>query len=162
MASFVLTKVTPYQLTVTSPSFKDGRKIPMQYTCEGKNVSPALNISELPAGTKTIALSAFDPDAPNGGMLHWLAWNLPATNEIREGSKTGTQGLNGKKEKGYTGPCPPSGTHHYNFHVYALDTELQLADDASKEALEKAMQGHILAEGELTGLYKKAKTEEMK
>lgn len=143
-------------LTVSSTAFKHNAMIPSQYSCEGRQVSPPLSVSHIPAGTKSLALILHDPDAPmKGGFTHWVMWNIDASGTIAENYKGAEQGMNSANKEGYIGMCPPSGTHHYHFYVYALDTKLSLGHDANKAALEKAMQGHILAEGVLTGLYSK-------
>lgn len=147
------------QMTVTSPAFKEGQTIPEQFTCEGKNISPALKISGYPDKTVTLALIMHDPDAPmDGGFTHWVTFNIQPTNMIEENTSPGTAGSNSSNKRGYTGPCPPTGTHHYKFKVYALDAKLDLRKGATKAELEKAMEGHILSQGMLTGLYKKTKT----
>ncbi|MCE9538947.1 MAG: YbhB/YbcL family Raf kinase inhibitor-like protein [Bacteroidetes bacterium] len=145
-------------LTVTSTSFPKDGLIPSKYTCDGTNLSPSLQIQDLPKGTKTMALIIHDPDAPmEGGITHWIVWNIPPTKSIPENLKGGIQGMNGANQTGYTGPCPPSGKHHYHFNVYALDTELLLSKNTNKDQLEKAMEGHILSEGNLIGLYERKK-----
>lgn len=147
------------QMTVTSPAFKEGQTIPEQFTCEGKNISPALKISGYPEKTVTLALIMHDPDAPmDGGFTHWVAFNIDPTSMIEENTSPGTAGSNSSNKKGYTGPCPPTGTHHYKFKVYALDAKLDLKKGATKAELEKAMEGHILSQAMITGLYKKTKT----
>lgn len=143
-------------LTVSSPSFKHNEMIPSKFTCEGSNINPEILIGNVPATTRSLALILDDPDAPNGTFDHWIMWNIPADDrKIKENHAPGTEGKNGKGDSKYTGPCPPSGTHHYHFKVYALDTKLDLKSGSTKQALENAMQGHILAQGELIGLYKK-------
>ena len=92
-----------------------------------------------------------------GGFTHWVMWNIPTDGKIPEDYKGAEQGLNGIKKSGYKGMCPPTGTHHYHFLVYALDTKLTMDKNTDKAGLEKAMEGHILATGDLVGLYKKAK-----
>jgi Raf kinase inhibitor-like YbhB/YbcL family protein len=144
-------------LQVTSPSFKNNELIPQKFSCEGKNISPALKITEIPHGTKTLAVILFDPDASPDGFIHWVVWDLPPSSKIPEKIMSGRKGNNGNGEIGYTGPCPPTGTHHYQFTVYALDTKLSLPETSGKKELEAAMQGHILAQGTITGLYKKIK-----
>jgi len=145
-------------LIITSTSFPVDGNIPTKYTCEGNNTSPALHIESLPAGTKSLAIIVHDPDAPMaGGFTHWVAWNIAPMSNIPENFKNGEQGLNGAGKAGYMGPCPPSGTHHYHFMVYALDAKLKLDKNTNKVGLEKAMQGHILQQGDLIGLYKKVK-----
>lgn len=145
-------------LTITSPAFTGGGAIPAKYTCDGADVSPPLTIGAVPAGAKSLALILDDPDAPMGTWVHWVAWNIPATTrEIQEnGLPAGAgQGKNDWKRNSYGGPCPPSGTHRYFFRLYALDTTLNIGSSTSKHDLEKAMQGHILAKGELMGTYKR-------
>jgi len=142
-------------LRITSPAFDANNMIPSKYTCTGQGINPEINISDIPAKTKTLALIMDDPDAPNGGFVHWVMYNIPVQSNINENSAPGTEGNNGKKENKYAGPCPPSGTHHYHFKVYALDADLSLSGTVDKKVLEKAMEGHIVAKGELIGLYKK-------
>jgi len=148
-------KASP-QLTVTSTSFTNNGNIPLKYSCEGQKINPPLQISQLPANTRSLALILHDPDAPmQGGFTHWVVWNIPLDGKIDEDYKGADQGLNGAQQKGYVGMCPPSGTHHYHFMVFALDTKLALAPGTNKAQLETAMKGHILAQGDLVGLYKK-------
>ncbi len=109
----------------------------------------------VPAGTKTLALIMDDPDAPMGTWVHWVVYNIPPVSRIEENSVPGSQGVNNFRKEAYGGPCPPSGTHRYFFKIYALDTELDLVKGAAKGALEQAMQGHVLEEAELIGLYRK-------
>lgn len=143
-------------LTVDSPAFTPNGMIPVKYTCEGFNISPPLIITDIPAGTKTLALIVYDPDANEaGGVTHWVVWNLPIDGHIPENFKDGQQGRNSDHGLGYKGMCPPSGTHHYNFYAYALDTELSLDSNTDRARLQQAMQGHILAQGVLTGTYSK-------
>jgi len=141
------------RLVVKSPAFENNGFIPSKYTCDGEDVNPPLRIEGIPEGTKTLALIVDDPDAPMGTWDHWIVWNIPPVEEIKEDSVPGVEGLNDFNKHSYGGPCPPSGTHRYFFKVYALDTELDLSPNARKEDLEKAMEGHILAKGELVGLY---------
>jgi len=154
---FILMTLNSTTLQVSSSSFKENTMIPSKYTCEGENISPALAIKNIPKQAKTLALIADDPDAPNGGFVHWVAFNVDPAGTIKEHTEPGTKGKNGAGKNGYMGPCPPSGTHHYHFRVYALDSKLDLEEGATKAQLEKAMHGHILAQGELVGLYKKVK-----
>jgi Raf kinase inhibitor-like YbhB/YbcL family protein len=148
-------------LHVTSAAFKDGEAIPVQYTCDGTNISPPLHLASVPAGTKSLALISEDPDAPGGTWVHWVLFNLPAdttrieanipaTAELPNGTK---HGRNSWGKAAYGGPCPPGGTHRYFFKVYALDTVLPLKKRASARKLTKAMRGHILAQGHLIGTY---------
>ena len=145
-------------LTISSPAFGHGEAIPARYTCDGSDTSPALVIGRVPACAQTLALIVDDPDAPRGNWVHWVVWNIPA--QIREIPENGLpsgaiMGKNDWKRNDYGGPCPPSGTHRYFFRLYALDTTLQLIRSATKTDLERAMQGHILARGELMGTYRK-------
>jgi len=153
----MLSFMSTVQLRVSSPAFGPNTMIPTRYTCEGENTSPALMVQDLPKGTKTLALIVHDPDAAmKGGFTHWVAFNIDPVTNIPQEFKGGVQALNGANKLGYMGPCPPSGTHHYHFMVYALDTMLNLPKETNKDQLEKAMVGHILAQGEVIGLYKKA------
>lgn len=147
-------------LKITSSAFSNNGNIPVKYTCEGQQVSPPLDISGVPAGAKSLAVIVHDPDAPvKGGFTHWVLWNMdPSAKNIPEGFKGAAQGLNGAQKPGYFGMCPPTGTHHYHFRVYALNTKLDLSPQTGKEGLEKSMQGHILAQGDLVGLYKRSKS----
>ncbi|MFL5764771.1 MAG: YbhB/YbcL family Raf kinase inhibitor-like protein [Bacteroidia bacterium] len=142
-------------LTIKSPAFADNGFIPAKYTCSGSNVNPEITINKIPPEAKSLALIIDDPDAPSGTFDHWIMWNIPVKDRIDEDSAPGTQGKNGKNENKYMGPCPPSGTHHYHFKVYALDTQLDLPLSTDKKALLKKMEDHIIASGELIGLYKK-------
>jgi Raf kinase inhibitor-like YbhB/YbcL family protein len=142
------------ELTVKSPAFEPNKQIPEKYSCDGENINPPLTIENIPKETKSLALLMDDPDAPSGTFDHWVVWNIPpSTSKIAEHTVPGTEGLNSAREHGYHAPCPPSGTHRYFFKVYALDMELGLGANAKKKDVEKAMQGHILAKGELVGLY---------
>lgn len=130
--------------------------IPKQYTCQGLDINPPLMISDIPEGTVSLALINDDPDAPMGTWNHWIIWNLKPIPEIQEDFAPGTQGKNSWGRNDYGGPCPPSGTHRYFFKLYALDSELDLVEGATKTALETAMEGHILEQAELIGLYQKS------
>jgi Raf kinase inhibitor-like YbhB/YbcL family protein len=155
MNTSILTAGVIAILQVTSPSFTNNGNIPEKFSCQGDNINPALNIKGIPSGTKSLAIVVEDPDAPQGTVTHWIAWDMDANANIPEKSTTGTQGKNTKGNNGYMGPCPPNGTHHYHFKVFALDAKLNLAEGSSKEQLLSAIKGHVLATGELTGLYKK-------
>jgi Raf kinase inhibitor-like YbhB/YbcL family protein len=150
-------------MKLSSPAFADGAVIPMRYTCTGDDVSPPLAWSDTPAGAKSVALIVDDPDAPARTWVHWVAFNLPVTaGGLPEGIKDakqlpsgGTQGTNSWRRIGYGGPCPPSGTHRYFFKLYALDTTLSLGNNATAKDLQAAMKGHILAESQLMGRFKR-------
>ena len=149
-------------IQLKSPDFSSGGNIPKQFTCEGADISPALEWNAPPAATQSFALIADDPDAPVGTWVHWVLFDLPTslrslpqnfpkTEQSADGSH---QGRNDFGRIGYGGPCPPPGKpHRYFFKLYALDTKLNLKPGASKKDVERAMQGHILAQGEYMGRY---------
>lgn len=151
-------------LSLSSIAFQDGEGIPVKHTCEGQDVSPPLLWSELPQGTQSLALIVDDPDAPGGVFNHWVLFNippdsrqlpeaLPAQAQLPSG---GLQGKNGFDRVGYGGPCPPPGRpHRYCFTLHALDRVLDLKAGVSKKQVLDAMQGHILAQGKLTGTYQR-------
>jgi Raf kinase inhibitor-like YbhB/YbcL family protein len=145
------------ELTVSSPAFENNKLIPAKYTCDGDNVNPPLTIEGVPDGTKSLVLIVDDPDAPMGTWDHWIVWNIPPTSKIEESTVPGTEGVNDSRKHSYGGPCPPWGTHRYFFKVYALDTKLGLSPNSNKKDVEKAMQDHILAKGELVGLYRRSR-----
>lgn len=153
--------VYPMSISIISSAFNDGTIIPKKFTCDGENVSPELKWSSFPAKTKTFALIADDPDAPRGTWVHWVIFNIPASvNKLSEnfphdlvGAGGIKQGKNDSGGIGYDGPCPPSGTHRYFFKLYALDTDLALNAGCTKQELLDAMEGHILAQGQLMGRY---------
>lgn len=151
-------------LVLSSPAFKEGDKIPVRYTCDKEDISPALIWDEPPQLTEAFVLTVDDPDAPGGVFTHWVLFNIPA--DIRqleedipaqEQLENGAlQGRNNFGRAGYRGPCPPSGSsHRYLFSIYALDRRLDLEAGASKKQVTDAMQGHILAQGQLTGTYQR-------
>ena len=145
------------KLLVKSPAFENNQLIPAKYTCDGDDVNPPLMVEGIPEGTKTLALIVDDPDCPTGTWDHWIVWNIPATtSRIEENAVPGNEGMNDFRKRSYGGPCPPYGTHRYFFKVYALDTQLDLKSGSTKKDLEKAMEGHILAKGELVGLYRRS------
>ena len=150
-------------IKVNSTAFQEGGIIPKQYTCDGQNISPPLAWDSVPANAQALALIADDPDAPGKTWVHWVVFDMPATTKslpenvppqetIAGGGKQGTTDF---RKVGYGGPCPPSGTHRYYFKVYALDKELGLDNKATKDQVLKAMEGHILAQGQLMGRYKR-------
>ena len=142
-------------MKLTSPEFKNNDTIPMKFTCQGEDVSPALEIKGVPNGAKSLALIVDDPDAPMGIWVHWVVYDIPVVSRIEENSIPGKQGMNNFGRRDYGGPCPPSGTHRYFFKLYALDKKLNLKEGVTKKELEKAMDGHILEKAELVGLYKR-------
>lgn len=147
-----------HDLTLKSTAFQPGGPIPRKYSCQGDDVSPPLSIAGIPAETESLALVVEDPDAPAGTWDHWILYGLsPGTSKIREATVPpgARQGRNGWGRNTWGGPCPPSGEHRYFFRLYALDTALDLAPGATKRELRRAMEGHVLAESELMGRYRK-------
>ncbi len=151
-------------LKLTTTAFQPGGIIPKKFTCDGADVSPALAWSDLPAGTLSVALIMDDPDAPVGTWVHWVLYDLPpSARELPEGvpkqeelASGARQGRNDFRKIGYGGPCPPRGpAHRYFFKLYALDAKTKLKAGATKADLERAMQGHILAQAELIGRYQR-------
>lgn len=139
-------------MKITS-TFKEGEKIPQEYTCDGKDISPPLEIEHIPNGTKSLVLIVDDPDAPMGTWTHWVVFNIKPTNSIPEKNIPGLEALNDFKRTSYGGPCPPSGVHRYFFKLYALDRELPLSSGTTRKEVEKAMEGHVVAQAELMGVY---------
>ncbi len=161
-------KGAPMTLTITSPAFAANASIPAQYTCEGPNISPELKWSGVPPQARSLALVVDDPDAPDPAhpkttWVHWVTYDIPATvtglpeNAGKQGIPGARTGKNDFGNPGWGGPCPPIGRHRYFFKLYALDTQLGDLKVPDKAALEKAMKGHILAQGELVGTYQKAR-----
>jgi Raf kinase inhibitor-like YbhB/YbcL family protein len=146
------------KLQITSPAFPHEEMIPSRFTCDGADVSPPLSIVNIPERTRSLALIVDDPDAPAGTWVHWVVWNiLPETGEIPENSvpRGAIQGTNDFGKQRYGGPCPPSGTHRYCFKLYAIDAPIALKSGATKAQIEEAMKGHVLAQAELVGLYRR-------
>jgi Raf kinase inhibitor-like YbhB/YbcL family protein len=149
-------------MSLISPAFTAGLPIPSDYSCKGRDISPALSWTEPPANTQSFALIMDDPDAPIGTWVHWVIYNISAAaRELPEAVPTDPQLVDGSQQgttsarsTGYHGPCPPSGTHRYFFKLYALDTVLSL-ESADKEKLLQAMEGHILAQADLMGTFSK-------
>jgi Raf kinase inhibitor-like YbhB/YbcL family protein len=144
-----LTKI----LKIESPAFKNNDTIPTRFTCN--SINPVIQIKNIPRETKTIAIIVEDPDVKSGIFTHWVAWNIPPKDEIDENSIPGKIGINSNGENKYMAPCPPGGTHHYYFRVYALDAELQLSDKTDRMGLLRAMEGHIIDQAELIGIVSK-------
>ena len=156
-----MTNVSDVKMVLTSTAFEEGEMIPKKYTCDGSNISPPIKWDSVPPQAKSLALIADDPDAPMGTWVHWVIFNIPPSlsglpesippkDSLPNGS---LQGKNDFRNSGYGGPCPPGGTHRYFFKLYALDIMLQLKPGCTKADLLKAMQGHIVAEGQLMGKY---------
>ncbi len=151
-------------LSISSPAFQDGERIPAKYTCQGQDISPPLKWNRVPNETQSLALILDDPDAPSGVFTHWVIFNLPPdSRELPEAVPAASQlpsgALQGKNDFGkigYGGPCPPPGyPHRYRFTLYALDRQLDLKAGSSKQQVLNAMEGHILAQGQLTGTYQR-------
>ena len=151
-------------LKLASAGFSEGQTIPEKYTCKGQNFSPSLNWNVGPRETKTYAVTCVDPDAPKGAWTHWVLYNIPdSVTELPENiSKVeappsgGRQLINSFKKMGYDGPCPPQGSaHHYIFKVYALDASLDLKPKATRSEFEHAINGHVLAQGQLMGIHQR-------
>jgi len=148
-------------ILIKSRAFKDGEPIPTEYSCEGLNFSPPLELESITHDAVSIAIICEDPDAPSGIWSHWVIFNLPPkTTELPERVMTretlengATQGSNGWGTIGYRGPCPPSGTHRYYFRIYALDVKLNLPAGVTREELLKALKNHVLDEGQIMGTY---------
>lgn len=143
-------------ITLTSEAFKEGERIPTRFTCDGADLSPALSWSGVPQDAQSLALVVDDPDAPGRTFVHWVLYNVPAGQAgLTEGEhQAGIQGRNDFRRLGYNGPCPPPGSpHRYFFKFYALDTSLPDKEGLTKAEVLQAMQGHILAEGQLMGTY---------
>jgi len=152
------------QLTLRSPAIASGAAIPAEFACNGGDRSPELSWSGAPKSTVTYSLIVDDPDAPGGTFFHWVAYNIPASKTslpagVPQGAEIpggGKQGMNSFGHLGYNGPCPPPGkTHHYRFHLYALDSELNVGDKTDAPAIQSAIKGHVLADAELTGTFQR-------
>lgn len=146
-------------LTLSSPAFADGGLIPVSHTCDGVGTSPELHLSGVPKDAQSLVLIMDDPDSPTGTWDHWVVFNIPpSTTVLKEGIEPeGVGGISTFGTTGYGGPCPGKGTHHYQFKLYALDTMLALPEGSTKQDVERALQGHVLAQATLTGLYQRNK-----
>src|SRR5262249_28842836 len=139
--------------------FMEGARIPRKYTCDGDNVAPPLEWSLLPSGSKSVAIICEDVDGPSGTFTHWVLYDVPTSkHRLDEGTSIGKIGVNDFGRAEFGGPCPPQkeAAHHYHFHLYALDTDSLGPAGLSNEDARHAMNGHVLDEGELTGIYKRA------
>jgi Raf kinase inhibitor-like YbhB/YbcL family protein len=143
-------------MEIRSTSFNQGQNIPTKYSCDGQGVNPPLIFDQIPKEAKSLVLVVGDPDAPSGTFTHWLLYNIDSqVKEIEEDSipSKAIEGINSGNETGYYPPCPPAGSHRYFFRLYALDIELDLVSEITREELEKEMAGHILEQAELMGTY---------
>jgi hypothetical protein len=151
-------------MKITSPAFAPNGLIPTQHTCDGQDLSPPLAWHDVPETAQSLALVCDDPDAPQGTFVHWVLYNLPADlAALPEGAfqrptfeQAGLQGKNDFGKTGYGGPCPPGGTHRYYFTLYALDQPLPLGAGATKSQVLQAIAGHVLAETQLMGRYRRS------
>ena len=149
-------------MKISSPAFENGGNIPQLYTCEGSNLSPPLQFFNVPKQAKSLAVLVNDPDAQNGGFVHWVIFDIPANAKgIMQGAKKqadfpkGTrEGVNDAQLHGYSAPCPPSGTHHYEFTLYALDERID-RQGLTKTELENSMRGHVVEQAQLVGMFHK-------
>lgn len=152
-------------MKLESPVFENEGDIPRKYTCDGEDVSPPIEWSQVPTNARTLALICDDPDAPQKNFSHWVVFNIPpgsgalpehisAMKELKDGSR---QGQNDFGKEGYGGPCPPSGTHRYRFTLYAVDTELAVPASSSTRDVEAALKGHVVETAHLTGAYTRAR-----
>lgn len=147
-------------MEITSPKFKNGETIPKKYTCEGANISPPLNFTNIPAETQSLVLMVEDPDAKANPWVHWLVFNIPSNakgfeeNSIAEGS---TQGLCNGNTFGYEGPCPPENEHRYLFKLYALDAILNIPEASDRKSVLREIDGHVIEEAILVGRYQQEK-----
>jgi len=140
-------------MKLTSPSFSNNEYIPKKFSCHGEEISPELLIENIPDNAKTLALLMIDPDAPVGAWTHWIVYNIPLVSRIPEASAPGEEGINSSGKTSYDGPCPPWGIHHYVFKIFALDTELKFNKPPDRKIFEKAIEGHVIEETELIGLF---------
>lgn len=148
--------LTPKIMHIQSTAFRHNEKIPEKYTCDGDNVSPPLAFSGVPKNAQSLVLIMDDPDAPKGLWVHWLLWNISVKTQTVGEGETPKEAVAGTTSFGaahYGGPCPPDGEHRYFFKLYALDTEMELPKETTKEGLEEAMTGHVLDKAELIGYY---------
>ncbi|HSW97431.1 MAG TPA: YbhB/YbcL family Raf kinase inhibitor-like protein [Candidatus Saccharimonadales bacterium] len=145
-------------MKITSPAFENNQFIPDKYTCKGENVNPPFEISFIPKNTKSLVLLAEDPDASIKTWTHWIVYNIdPQTSTITENSlpQNAKEAINDFGKLNYGGPCPPSGTHHYHFKLFALDTKIQETTNFDKATILKVMEDHVIEQNELIGLYSK-------
>ncbi len=145
-------------MKIESTAFKDNKLIPPKYTCDGDNVNPPLVIRDVPENAKSLVLVVDDPDAPGGTWVHWTIWNIsPHIKEIPGNSypQNSVEGMTDSGRQGYSGPCPPSGTHRYFFKLFALNTTLDLDTSVEAADIEKEIEENILEKAQLVGLYRR-------
>lgn len=145
-------------MIITSPAFANEQLMPSEFTCEGEGVNPPLNIAEVPPDAKSLMLIVDDPDAPTGLFTHWILWNIPPTVSFIDTDSVpagAIEGENSLGDVGYTPPCPPTGVHHYVFHLFALSNSLSFKEGTDRVSVEDAMQQYIIDRAEIVGQYKK-------
>jgi Raf kinase inhibitor-like YbhB/YbcL family protein len=142
------------KLRVTSTAFQNEGMIPFKYSCDGANTNPPLDIEDIPDGTRSLAIIFENRDTSSGSWAHWVVWNIPVMNHIKEYGMHGTEGMNDFHQQRYIGPVPSFDTYQYAFKIYALNSLIYLTPQETKEALEIAMSEHLIAYGEMIGLYK--------
>lgn len=142
-------------MEILSPAFKHNQKIPKIYTCQGEKINPPLVFSNIPEDAKFLALIVEDPDAVDGLFVHWILHNMPIVNKLKQNASLGQEGITTLGTTGYVPPCPPNGKHRYFFKLYALSEELNIEKECDKDNLIEKMNGKILAEASLIGLYEK-------
>ena len=156
---FPIAALAQGDLRISSPAFADGAAIPGQFTCQGKNVSPPLDIACNLPGAKSLVLIVEDPDAPSGTFTHWIVWNIPpdAKKFAQGAAPSGAlEGTNDFGTAGYSGPCPPFGVHRYIFRLFALNSTLSAPAGASRRDIDAAMRGHVLKSVSFMGRYSKS------
>lgn len=140
-------------MKIQSTAFENNEAIPEKYSCKGDDINPSLRWDDVPAETKSLALSVKDPDAPNGTFVHWLVYDIDkGLAEVKENSIPGKQVENSFGKENYGGPCPPSGVHRYYFRIFALDTE-SLGDIRDKDEFDKKVEEHLIEKAELMGKF---------
>jgi len=140
---------------IKSPDFAYDHYMQFRFTCDGENMSPGLILENIPEGTVSLALIMEDIDSPNGAFVHWVMWNIPVGEKIRENTAPGTQGKNSRGQNHYFGPCQPNGIHTYYFSVYALNSSLNIPTSSGKMQLLKAMEDHIISQAMFRARYQR-------
>jgi hypothetical protein len=153
--SFKNTILENLRMKIKSPAFNHNEKIPKTFTSDGRDINPELRLGDIPDEAQSLVLIVDDPDAPGGMFVHWVVYDIPVVTRIDENSIPGKQGKNDFGEQNYRGPSPPSGIHRYFFKIYALDKDVNYDGGMTKEEILQNMEGHILDQAELIGLYEK-------
>lgn len=148
-------QTTTNKFSISSTAFEHEGQIPAKYTCDGEGINPPIRIDHIPDDTQSLVLIVDDPDAPKGTFDHWIVWNIDPISHIDENSNPGLSGMNSAGKTGYHPPCPPSGSHRYYFHLYALSIWPDLDANANRKELEHVMNNHIVSEAVLMGRYER-------